>query len=117
MKLELSNVNAAREKLKTDNEQRISELSRERDLSQAKLKQLQNAFAQQSTAMKSNDLESEESDSEYEVERLLGDKLVQKRHYLVRWKGYGSSEDQWIEESKLNCPSILKKYKQTKCKK
>lgn len=118
---ELTNVKTALEKLKTDNVQHILKIRREKDLLQAQLKQLQNTFAQQSTAKKSNDHDSEESNKSeheyYEVENVLGDKLVRKRYYLVHWKGYNSSEDEWIEESNLNCPSILKKYKQTKSKK
>lgn len=86
----------------------ISDLQRENDLLMAQNKQLQSGLAQ-TERMNSG---SEETDI-YEVERLLDDKLVSERHYLVRWKGFDSSNDTWERESNLNCASILKKYKRS----
>lgn len=93
------------------NSKRISELTREKGLAQTKLKQLQNTIEQQNK-------ENEDDDANfYEVDRLLYGKLVEKREYLVRWKGFDSSHDKWIRESDLQCPDTLKKYKQLKSKK
>lgn len=64
---------------------------------------------------KSNHEETDEGNY-HEVECLLRDKIVQKRAYLVRWKGFDSSHDSWILESDLNCPKLLLKYKQSKRK-
>lgn len=47
---------------------------------------------------------------------ILDDKLVSERHYLVQWKGFDQSHDSWERESNLSCPTILKKYKQSKKK-
>lgn len=108
---ELSKSNDMIAGLKTNNEKRIAELTHEKDLAQAKFKQLLNTFDQQ------NQKDEESDDNFYEVECLLRDKMVQKRSYLVRWKGFDSSHDSWILESDLQCPDILKKYKQLNGKK
>lgn len=92
-----------------EKDKRITELTRQRDLSQAKMKQLENAISQVQ-----QNAQGDESENEYEVGCILRDKLVEKRVYLVRWKGYDSSEDSWVLESDLKCPTILKKYKQSK---
>lgn len=48
---------------------------------------------------------------DYEVERLLDDKIVRgKRKFLVHWKNFGSEYDTWENEHNLNCPDILQGY-------
>lgn len=53
-----------------------------------------------------------ESDNRsYEVETILDDRIkYRQREYLIHWKGYDSSHDSWVKESKLSCPKILLKY-------
>lgn len=112
---ELSNSNAVSETMKIEYEKRISELSRERDLLQARYKQLKNSITQQKTADELSNPENINHDQVYEVECLLDERMVRKKQqYLVRWKGYDASHDSWVKESDLNCPSILKKYKNSK---
>ena len=115
---ELDKINVLYAKLKTDNEKRILELTRDRDMLNAKTKQLETVISQQTNINESRIGENStgSDDEEYEVECLLKDKLIEKRVYLVRSKNYDSSHDSWVEENDLNCPSILKKYKQTKRK-
>lgn len=110
---ELTKLNTSYEKLKTDGDKQMTILTRDRNLLQAQSKQFQTVISQQIDAkeVKSRKNRSESDEEEYEVERLLDDKLVENRIYLVRWKGYDSLHDSWVEQTKLICPSILKKYK------
>ena len=50
---------------------------------------------------------------EYEVDRILAHRVRRSgNYYLVRWKGYDSSEDCWLAESELsNAPEVLSAYK------
>lgn len=110
LRADLSKANLLIKELKANNNKQVAELIRERDLSQAQLKQLKNTIEERN---QEND-EGDDNDGFYEVECLLSDKKVEKRAYLVRWKGFGSSHDSWILESELQCKEILKKYKQSK---
>lgn len=48
----------------------------------------------------------------YEVEDIMGHKLVRKRLlFLVRWKGYEASDDTWESEAALNCAEIIERYR------
>lgn len=109
---ELTKSNATQERVNEDRLKRIGEVTRERDLLRAQFKQLQNGFARQSEEKKPNDCD----DDRYEVERLLDDERIQTQRFLVRWKGYDSSHDSWVNENDLNCPRILKRYIQSKKK-
>lgn len=91
----------------------IFDLKRENSLLLSQNKQLQSGLTQ---AGKTNADSDSDDSNVYEVERLLDDKLVSERHYLVRWKGYDETEDSWERESNLSCGNILKKYKQSKKK-
>lgn len=61
------------------------------------------------------DTENDANEAEYEVEKIIDDKIVGgKYQYLIRWKGYSPDEDTWESESTLNCKDILAKYKKVK---
>ncbi|OUM69755.1 hypothetical protein PIROE2DRAFT_37875 [Piromyces sp. E2] len=52
------------------------------------------------------------NEEEYEVEEILDQrKHYRKIQYLVKWKGYPLSEASWEPEENLNCPKLLKEFK------
>jgi len=51
-----------------------------------------------------------DSEEEYEIENILEAQRFGKKHklqYLVHWKGYPHSDDQWIDHKDLNAPDLL----------
>ena len=51
-----------------------------------------------------------DSEEEYKIENILEAQHVGKKHklqYLVHWKGYPCSDDQWIDHKDLNAPDLL----------
>ena len=54
-------------------------------------------------------------DDEYEVESIEADRIrYGHKEYLVRWKGYGFQDCNWIRDKDLRCPIILKNYLDSK---
>ena len=53
-----------------------------------------------------------ESNEEYEVERILGKKIISGTvHYLVKWKRYDISELTWKSKTNLrNCVRMLQQF-------
>jgi hypothetical protein len=52
---------------------------------------------------------------EYEIEAIISHHLYKNREtvYLIKWKGYNSSENSWIPESELtNAEEELNAYKE-----
>ncbi len=52
-------------------------------------------------------------EEEYEVERIINSRRFgcrQQVQYLVHWKGYPESDDQWISWSDLNAPDLLAEF-------
>ena len=49
----------------------------------------------------------------YEIEQILDSRLRNhKLHFLVKWKGYGYEENQWIAEENLEAPELLQEFYQ-----
>ena len=47
----------------------------------------------------------------FDGERILQHRGTEgNRHYLVRWKGYGPQDDQWIPESDFHTYEIIQDY-------
>src|SRR6266404_3060899 len=54
-------------------------------------------------------------EEEYEVEHIIDSRCFGRRRqvqYLVHWKGYPESEDQWIPWSDLNAPELVTEFQQ-----
>jgi len=51
-------------------------------------------------------------ENEYEVEDILGKRMISgEAHYLVKWKGYDTSESTWKSKSNLlNCARTLQQF-------
>jgi hypothetical protein len=58
---------------------------------------------------------NDDTEQEYEVEQILNDKRVSgKPYYLVKWKGYGTSENTWEPiENLTNCAALIRQYSRT----
>ena len=57
--------------------------------------------------------ETIDGEEEYEVEDILMHRKSgchQKLQYLVKWKGYPSSENSWVDSKDLHAPEILQRY-------
>jgi hypothetical protein len=47
----------------------------------------------------------------YELEQILDSRLMRnKLLFLVKWKGYGYEDNQWVAEGDLNAPELLKEF-------
>lgn len=101
------------EKKLSEHEQKNKELDHENRILLARTKQLQSEITKQAHR---NEIAVEDDKKDmFEVEKLVGDKMIGKvRYFLVRWKGYKPCDDTWEREKNLKCTSILKKYLQSK---
>ncbi|CAG9857494.1 unnamed protein product [Phyllotreta striolata] len=58
---------------------------------------------------------AEEEESQYEVEKILGEKVIKGvRHFLIRWKGYEEESDTWEPVDTLSCNDLIKAYRAKK---
>ncbi|KAI5116900.1 hypothetical protein M0805_004033 [Coniferiporia weirii] len=57
-----------------------------------------------------------EGHQEFEIEAIVSHKgNGNRRHFLIKWTGYPSSENQWLPETELShATQILKRYKKLK---
>lgn len=73
--------------------------------------------ASDSTASRSSShSDTSENDSDvYEIDAILQERTKGSvTQYLVRWKGYSSSEDSWVEVSDMNAPDLMHDFLQRK---
>lgn len=87
-----------------------SDLKRENQTLTARINQYKTGLIQQKIVDNGMPVVQNE-DQEYEVESILDHKTSKSgRQYLIRWKGFDSTEDSWQKESNLNCPKLLRLY-------
>jgi hypothetical protein len=63
------------------------------------------------------DLIEGEEEYEYEVEEIISDQkygLCCSQQYLIKWKGYPSSENLWVSTKDMHAPEILEEYLDSK---
>ena len=54
-------------------------------------------------------------EEEYNVEEIISDHLHRhKKQYLVKWTGYPSSENSWVNMKDLHTPELLEEYQCSK---
>lgn len=54
----------------------------------------------------------EKADKDYEVHLIVDEKKEKgETKFLVRWKGWSPDSDTWEPEESLNCPELIKKYR------
>jgi hypothetical protein len=54
-----------------------------------------------------------DGEKEYKVERILDMKQKgrgRKTHYLIKWKGYPTSDNSWEIEDNVNTKELIKEY-------
>jgi len=54
-----------------------------------------------------------DSEEEYKIKNILEAQRFSKKHklqYLVHWKGYPNSDNQWIDHKDLNAPDLLAEF-------
>ena len=57
-----------------------------------------------------------DGEEEFEVEQILNMKQMgrgRKTHYLVKWKGYPTSDNSWEPEKNLNADELIAEFKRS----
>src|SRR5260370_15352159 len=61
--------------------------------------------------------ELEEGEEEYKVEKILDHQKFGRGHklqYLIKWKGYSDSENQWVDQCDVFAEEAIAEYKASK---
>lgn len=61
-----------------------------------------------------NNKDEKEGLKEFEVEKIVEVHFKKNgtREFLIRWKGFGPTDDTWEPEKNLNCPDLIDKFMQ-----
>ena len=58
-----------------------------------------------------------DGEEEYEVEEIINERRHgrnRKLQYLIKWKGYPSSENSWIDSTDVHAPELIEEYRLSK---
>ena len=56
-----------------------------------------------------------DGEEEYEVEEITNERTYRrKKQYLIKWIGYPTSENSWVDEKDLHSPELLEDYRRSK---
>ncbi|XP_052741837.1 chromobox protein homolog 3 [Bicyclus anynana] len=85
------------------------------DFVESRKKSKSKASKKKKSDRKSSKKDEEDQEEEYEVEKIIDSKRIKgKLHYLIRWKGYSSSNDTWEPQNTLSCPELISKFNEEK---
>lgn len=57
---------------------------------------------------------SKNDEKEYEVEKVVGEKLEYGvRYFLVKWKGWPESDNSWESEKSVDCYELIEKFRES----
>ena len=54
-------------------------------------------------------------EEEYEIEKVLGMchyRRKKKQQYLIKWKGYPDSDNEWVNQKDMNVHDAIKEYEE-----
>jgi hypothetical protein len=60
----------------------------------------------------------EDDPEEYKVEEIRGKQIIKgKVHYLIKWTGWPSEYNQWVQEDNINVPKLVQSFDKTRTRK
>jgi len=79
-----------------------------------KIKNSKKGYKDKKDNTKNGEDKDVDDSKEYEVEKILDVRFKKnnKRHFLIRWKGFSVKDDSWEPEEHLNCPELINKFMQ-----
>jgi len=58
-----------------------------------------------------------DNEEEYEVEKVLDVRQFGRRHkkqYLIKWKGYPDSDNEWVDHKDVHAPEAIREFENSK---
>jgi len=58
-----------------------------------------------------------DNEEEYEVEKVLDERQFgrrRKKQYLIKWKGYPNSDNEWVDRKDLHAPEAIREFENSK---